>query len=47
VWVCGEIAARPRIALPEQAFRWAELFIHRVFSSVKLNVGVFSDHDIN
>jgi hypothetical protein len=41
VWVCGEIAAGPKIAAMEQAFRQAELLIRGVFFSVKPNVGMF------
>jgi hypothetical protein len=41
VWVCGEITAGPKIALPEQAFRWAALLALPNILSVKPNVGVF------
>jgi hypothetical protein len=47
VWVCGEIAAGPKIAMPEQALPQAELLIRRVLFSVKPVVEVFSGHDIN
>jgi hypothetical protein len=47
VWVCGEIAAGPKLAMLEQALQRVELSIGRIFSSVNPNVGVFSAHNIN
>jgi hypothetical protein len=46
VWVCGEIAAGPKIAVLGLVLRDGAAYPPGIFL-VKFDVGVFSGHDIN